>query len=223
MMIKAVVFDMYETLITHYRTPLYFSEAMAADAGVDTERFRNTWRSLENDRTIGRITFEQTIECILRENNAYSEEMLKLISKKRRQTKDRCFETMHEGIIPMLEALKAKGIKIGLISNCFSEEAQAIKESVLFKYFDAACLSYELKMRKPEREIFDCCLKRLGVKADECLYIGDGGSGELEAAKAVGMKPLQAMWYSYDENNDVIERKESFTALDEPEDILRYV
>lgn len=222
-MIKAVIFDMYETLITHYRTPLYFSEAMAADAGVDTESFRSMWRSLENDRTVGKITFEQTIERILKENDAYSDDMLSLICKKRRATKDRCFETMHEGIIPMLEALKAKGIMIGLISNCFSEEAAAIRESVLYKYFDAPCLSYELKVRKPEREIFDICLERIGVKADECLYIGDGGSGELEAAEAIGMKALQAMWYSYDENNDVIERRPHFKALDDPQEILSYI
>ena len=31
-MIKAVIFDMYETLITHYDSPLYFSMHMAADA-----------------------------------------------------------------------------------------------------------------------------------------------------------------------------------------------
>lgn len=31
-MMKAVIFDMYETLITHYHCPLYFSAEMAADA-----------------------------------------------------------------------------------------------------------------------------------------------------------------------------------------------
>ena len=31
-MIKAVIFDMYETLITLYNAPVYFSSQMAADA-----------------------------------------------------------------------------------------------------------------------------------------------------------------------------------------------
>ena len=58
-MIRAVIFDMFETLITHYRTPLYFSEEMAADAGVAVEPFRAYWRNTENLRTVGDITFEQ--------------------------------------------------------------------------------------------------------------------------------------------------------------------
>ena len=34
-MIKAVIFDMYETLITQYGGPVYFRAQMAADAGID--------------------------------------------------------------------------------------------------------------------------------------------------------------------------------------------
>ena len=222
-MIRAVIFDMFETLITHYRTPLYFSEEMAADAGVAVEPFRAYWRNTENLRTVGDITFEQVIENILRQNNAYSEDTLKKITYKRILTKRQCLESMHSGIMPMLDRLKSNGLKIGLISNCFSEEAFVIKESKLYDYFDAPCLSFELKLRKPDIAIYNAALKQLDVKADECLYIGDGGSGELEAAKKAGMRPLQAMWYSLDVNNDVITRNDSFEALYDPSDIFDYI
>ena len=43
-MIKAVIFDMYETLITHYGCPLYFGRQMAADAGISEEKFQALWR-----------------------------------------------------------------------------------------------------------------------------------------------------------------------------------
>lgn len=39
----------------------------------------------------------------------------------------------------MLSQLKSSGIRVGLISNCFSEEAEVIRESVLFPYFDEVC------------------------------------------------------------------------------------
>ena len=39
-MIKAVIFDMYETLITLFDSPLYFGTQMASDAGIAEERFR---------------------------------------------------------------------------------------------------------------------------------------------------------------------------------------
>lgn len=38
-MIKAVVFDMYETLITLFESPLYFGAQMAADAGMEEGQF----------------------------------------------------------------------------------------------------------------------------------------------------------------------------------------
>ena len=43
-MIRAVIFDMYETLITHYESPLYFGAEMAKDAGISKEDFYIHWR-----------------------------------------------------------------------------------------------------------------------------------------------------------------------------------
>ena len=72
-MIKAVIFDMYETLITHYECPLYFSTEMAEDAGIPAEKFQELWRTTATDRTIGKLSFEEIIERILQENNTYSD------------------------------------------------------------------------------------------------------------------------------------------------------
>ena len=38
-MLKAVIFDMYETLITLYGSPVYFSRQMAEDAGISEDVF----------------------------------------------------------------------------------------------------------------------------------------------------------------------------------------
>ena len=53
------------------------------------------------------------------------------------------------------EELKKQGFKIGLISNCYFEEAKVIRDSALFSYFDAVCLSCELGIRKPEEAIYE--------------------------------------------------------------------
>ena len=52
-MVKAVIFDMYETLITHYHSPLYFSAQIAADAGIPVDKFQALWRPVEQKRTLG--------------------------------------------------------------------------------------------------------------------------------------------------------------------------
>ena len=105
-MIKAVIFDMYETLITHYECPLYFSTQMAKDAGISEENFRKIWRETETKRTIGKLSFEEVLEQILKENNSYSEEKLRYIATKRIHTKEELFCYLHKEIIPLLACLR---------------------------------------------------------------------------------------------------------------------
>lgn len=215
-MIKAVIFDMYETLITHYQCPLYFSSEMAQDAGISVDAFQNLWRSTEDDRSTGKLTLEETIEMILRKNHRYSDETLNKIVTKRNTIKKECFQHLHPEIIPMLDYLKEQGFLIGLISNCFSEEAAVIRESILFPYFDAVYLSYEQCIQKPDPEIFKRCMEELSVTADKCLYIGDGGSFELETAHKLGMHTAQAVWYFKEGTLHTTKRKPDFLQLETP-------
>lgn len=222
-MTRAIIFDMFETLITHYNSPLYFGWQMAEDAGVDTEKFLMRWRGLEADRTIGKISLEQTLEKILADLGGYSEELVEKIAAKRVATCESCFQTLHPEILPMLAGLKEKGYRIGLISNCFSEEAKVIRRSVLFSYFDAVCLSYELGMKKPDEAIYRACMEKLSVKPEECVYVGDGGSYELETARRLGMKAVQAVWYLKEGTFQPTGRMQEFEQMDSPMQLIEYV
>lgn len=42
-MIKAVIFDMYETLVTLFESLLYFGTQMAVDAGINEKAFQKIW------------------------------------------------------------------------------------------------------------------------------------------------------------------------------------
>jgi len=166
------------------------------------------------------MTFEDVIIRILEENNCYSEDILKKIADKRTATKEECFKHLHEEIIPMLEALKERGIKLGLISNCFSEEAVVIRNSVLFPYFDGVCLSYEQGIQKPDKEIYRRCMEQLSVMPSECVYVGDGGSFELETARELGMTAVQAVWYLKEGTFQPTTRMDEFAQAESPMDVL---
>ncbi len=222
-MIRAVIFDMFETLITHYHSPLYFGAQMAEDAGIPEDKFQSLWRSTEHERSIGKLTLEEVLEKILRENDCYSEMLLKKIVEKRIAAKEECFKHLHSEIIPMLSALKKRGFLVGLISNCFSEEADVIRRSELFPRFDAVYLSYEQGIQKPDREIFRRCMNGFSVKAEECIYVGDGGSNELEAARELGMKAVQAAWYLQEGTTQPSKRKHDFIQADKPLEVLNFV
>jgi putative hydrolase of the HAD superfamily len=192
---QAVIFDMYETLVTQFCSPLYYGTQIAQDLGLAPESFLPGWRATEQERATGKRTFEEVMEMLMHHHGIWSAEKYRQVVEKRIAMQTDCFNHLHPEILPMLSTLKEKGVKIGLITNCFSEEAKLIRESVLFPYFDAPCLSYELGVRKPDPEIFHTCVKKLGIPAPNCLYVGDGGSQELETARGLGMQAVQTTWY----------------------------
>ena len=63
-------------------------------------------------------------------------------------------------------------------------------------------------------------MSELAVVPEECLYIGDGGSFELETAKSLGMHPLQAAWYLKDGVNQPAKRKKEFLQAESPLDVI---
>ncbi len=198
---------------------------MASDAGIAVEEFLDIWRrpDFELARSIGQMTLEELLALTLQANRCYSEGLLKELVAKRVQVKEELFQHMHEEIMPMLEALKAKSILIGLVSNCYLEEAAVIRKSVLLPYFDGVSLSCEEGVVKPDKAIFHRCLERLKVKPEECLYIGDGGSRELGAAQGLGMKALQAAWYLLEEDSQPSKRKSEFEQLNRPLEVIGWI
>ena len=223
MKIQAVIFDMYETLVTQFESPLYYGTQIAQDLGLAPEEFLPGWRAMEEQRATGKLAFEAVMETLMREQGVYTPERHRQVVAKRIAIQADCFAHLHPGILPMLSALKEKGIKIGLITNCFSEEARLIRESELFPFFDAPCLSWEVGVRKPDPAIYHVCMEKLGIPAENCLYVGDGGSQELETACSLGMQAVQATWYrKADFERLQASLRPEFPQIDDPMELLSH-
>ena len=222
-MIKAVIFDMFETLITHFESPLYMGQQIAADIGIPEPKFREIWDTTDDDRTLGKRSLEDVIEEILKVNDCYSIELFERIITKRKQSKEECFKHIHPEIIPLFLKLKEMGIKIGLITNCYFEERDVINNSIFMDYFDSVCMSCEMGVKKPDIQIFQKCMNDLDVAAEECIYVGDGGSFELETARSLGMHPLQATWYLKEGANQPAKKKAEFLQAESPLEVIAEV
>lgn len=217
-MIRAVVFDMFETLVSLFTGRTYFSENIREDlqnVGVSLDEFRGAWHATEVDRSVGKYTMAEGLAKTLRligyggtkgpdgrtpdGEKPWDEEKIaeavKLVTRKRREALGDTFANIPEASVKLLKDLHENGFKVGLISNCFSDECEMIKGSVLFPYFDVTRMSYECGIIKPNRAVFESICEELGVTPQECLYVGDGGSKELFAARAMGMTAVQALWF----------------------------
>ena len=221
---KAVIFDLFETLITEWGRPKYVTSDVAADLGVDCQLFRREWGALGRDRFLGKYAkVEQAYKKVLDNLGIERDDrLLAQVAHKRTEYKRKCFDVIEQKIIDMLSALKADGYKIGLISNCSPEEIEGLQDCELYSYFDAVVLSCDVGMEKPDICIYEHCRSLLGEQASDCYFVGDGGSDELHGAQRAGMMPLRALWFikHFVEDFDV---DKSYRAFYEPEELVEYV
>ena len=195
---KAVIFDLFETLVTEWGRPKYTTRQVALDLGIDHHVFRKEWSARNRDMMyIGKYTnTEQVYEEILNIMGITRDsKLLTQIADKRADYKRMCFEVIEPKIMNMLALLKSKDYKIGLISNCSPEEIIALHDCSLYPYFDAVVLSCDVGMKKPDIKIYEHCLTILEEQASNCFFVGDGGSDELSGAEKTGLIPLKALWF----------------------------
>ena len=167
---KAVIFDLYETLITEWGHKKYTKSEMSSDLGIDSEKFDLYWDEKEEDRYMGKINFTDSILYVVEKCGGHIESpALSRMVDKRIETKSQCFEYVNPDIYRLLEELKRRELRLAVISNCSSDEVQVIRQTKIYGYFDQITLSYEVGMKKPDHDIYKKCCDLLGVDTNECI------------------------------------------------------
>lgn len=220
---RAVVFDLFETLITEWGHKKYTKNEMCSDLGLERKIFDIYWNEKEEDRYSGKISFADSILYVCEKCGKHIDDSVQSeITDKRIKTKSLCFEYVDPDVYQLLNGLKTMGLHLAIVSNCSSEEVKVIRQSKIYQYFDQVILSYEVKMQKPDIRIYQEAADLLGVAVNECIFVGDGGSNELEGAKLAGMKAIQAKWYT----NQLSHKRDSidgFLTAEDPLDVLQIV
>lgn len=92
------------------------------------------------------------------------------------------------GVIETLNFFKEKGIRLAVCTSTFWEKTErTLKKAELFDQFDLIYTGDNVKIGKPNPEIYLNTLEKLGVKADECIAFEDSSFGVI-AAHAANIK-----------------------------------
>jgi putative hydrolase of the HAD superfamily len=87
----------------------------------------------------------------------------------------------------MLEELAASGLRLAVVSN-FDQRLRGILRGLgIHRYFGAVTLPADAGAAKPDRAIFEVCLKRLGIAPHRAVYVGDRAEEDVRAATGVGL------------------------------------
>jgi len=196
-MIKAVVFDLDNTLVDFMAMKAQAIEAAIhamRDAGLrlPAEEIRKRIDAIYAERG---IEFQSVFDQLLYDE--FSKVDYKILASgiiAYRRAREAALVLYPHVTLTLVELMKMN-LKLAVVSDAPSREAWLrLCYLNLHHLFDAVVTFDDTKMRKPNREPFVEALKRLDVRADEALMIGDWAERDVVGAAQVGMKTIFARY-----------------------------
>jgi len=189
-MYKAVLFDLFGTLIAPPSMTVYRQMVgqIAVILGQQFENFNEPWMSINDgrlDRRFGSSEGDILAAAELVSAQVSDSQMAECMNLRRSITRD--FLTPKPGVLDMLTGLQSSGIKIGLVTDCVYDVPAVWPESVFAPYFSATHFSCVTHVRKPDVRAYNIVLEELSLTPDSALFVGDGGSDELNGAVRAGI------------------------------------
>lgn len=184
-MIKAIIFD-FGNVICHFTNDI-LKQRIAEISGKTTDEIK---KIIYQDSDIakryetGKISSQQFYEelCQICGVNIPYQELKTIYSKDK-------FSRV-EGMKELIEKLR-KNYKVSLLSNTSEWDWDyMIQVAPEILTFETITKSYEAGAMKPSEIIFEDALKKLNLKAEECVYTDDI-SEYVDKAKSLGFKAFQ--------------------------------
>lgn len=205
-MIKAVCFDLDNTLLDRDKSLHSFLEDQYARLNmfghVEKDPFMDRFIELD-DR--GYVWKDIVYETLIREFDLRGCTIEELLSD--------YLTHFHHHCIPLgpveevLKELRARGMLIGIISNGFHQfQSDNLKALSIHLYAHTILISESEGLRKPDKRIFQSIAGKMGVKVEECAFVGDHPINDVKGAKEAGMTSiwLRGDGYSVPDHADAI-------------------
>jgi putative hydrolase of the HAD superfamily len=163
-------------------------EQMVAHLGVDGERFRKAYRQDRPAFDRGAASGEQywrgvVSKCGLDPAVVDLGALIELDVQSWTQVNDE--------MVRLVAELRPRLDRLAIISNMTANTLVAMRRDFEWlALFDECVYSCEIGSNKPERAIYETCLRRLNLCADECLFVDDSAKNVL-GARAVGMSAIR--------------------------------
>ena len=193
MQIKAVLFDLDQTLIDFIKMKVeacrsaieaMIKVGLKIDKREGLKKLMETYFRLgiESDLAITKFLEEQT--------GGVDEKILKNGIDAYLKTKPH-FLKPYPYVLETLEFLKNMNLRLGIVTDASREKAMdRLKAMDIVHFFDVIITFDESKVKKPNELPFLLALKKLRLKPEEILFVGDSLRRDIEPAGKMGMKTL---------------------------------
>lgn len=207
MQVKAILFDMFDTLMIIERNHAFYSpslrrayehlfkngvnvafdvfnsayvearDALYAKADAYMEEPHFNLRIKNALRILG-YDFEVSSEVVFGATNAFCEEFMRYVR-------------IDEDARTVLKKLSRR-FKLGIVSNFAIPECvlKLLKRDSLAEFFAVVVVSGAVNKRKPSPEIFQMALEKLCVDAESAVFVGDTVDADIQGPQKIGMKTI---------------------------------
>jgi putative hydrolase of the HAD superfamily len=197
----AIIFDLFDTLVPggSRASRDAVSHAMAEDLGVNRARFTELFKGSFRERWHGALgSLEETIAALtVRAGGTPTDDAVRRAARRRIDFTRRQI-TPSPRLLALLDALRADGWRLGLISNCSAEIPALWAANPLAQRITAPVFSCVAGRCKPDPEIYRLAAASLGTTPAQCVFVADGAGGELPGAQAAGMQTIRVRADSVD-------------------------
>ncbi len=218
-MIAAVLFDLYETLITESAIRPARASSLAATLGLEENAYRAEWKKRRPRIVRGEMSFADALAEISQYLIGRVDlAVINRIRQKRIREKAASYSKIDRDVGALVTLLAGRGISLAVVSNGFQEDVIGWSHCLLAPKFQCIVFSYAEHVAKPDPEIYLRAVHRLSTKPATAVYIGDGSDDELAGAERAGLRAGRAAWYVRD-----APQKGMWPELTNAEDVLRFI
>ncbi len=195
-MIKNIIFDIGNVLIDfdwgEYIYDLFDTDTAEA---VRSAMFCELWNEIDR----GVLTEDELLQSFIDRAGGYETEIRYAYNEIGRATAQRGYA------IPWIKELKSAGYMVYYLSN-FSEHVKRSAPDVLgfMPYTDGGVFSCDVKVIKPDPEIYKILFEKYSLTPAECVFIDDNPAN-IEAAKTLGMQAVH--FTSYEQAKKELNKK----------------
>ena len=195
-MAPAVLFDLFETLVTEARSRPTRASALGPRLGLHDVAFRREWKTRRPLVVLGRLSFAEALTEISNVLAGHVDaDAVRTVCEERIRDKARAFADVDPAVAGMLTAIRESGVRLAVVSNCFAEDVRAWSPCPLSHSTDRSVFSFAIGAAKPSPEIYLHAVRMLGVEPDTAVFVGDGGDDELAGAERAGLRAYRCGWF----------------------------
>ncbi|MCI6497620.1 MAG: HAD-IA family hydrolase [Lachnospiraceae bacterium] len=126
----------------------------------------------------------------------------------------------YDGICALMDELKAKNVKMAIVSNKMDEAVKELNDVFFKEYIDVAIGECKGVRRKPAPDSVNRAISELGSDKAHTLYVGDSDV-DIATAKNAGIDVVSVLWGFRDKDFLIANGGTRF--IDKPSELVRYL